>query len=335
MFELFIQWLVDELALAGSSLIDISKRVSLAYLFSGGLIAFFVFYWRYGRAGLKRLTPLLSWRVWWHPSARQDYVIWIVNRLLLSLLIPKSLSQAVWISWLFFFWQEQGVSSLNLGWSNGSVMLLFTLCYLLLDDFSRFFVHWAMHKIPFLWAFHQVHHSAKVLTPFTVFRTHPIEGVLFLLRSLSVQACVVSLFLVLFPHQVSLWQVFGVLISTFMFNLLGANLRHSGVSLSYGKGIEKWLISPAQHQLHHSSRPQDYDINFGVIFAFWDRVFGCWRAGSDNQSLPYGTGQAIDEAGLIGQWTVPLQQTYHRLLRVIRQRQPSRFALGLLCLIFV
>ncbi|WP_082856566.1 sterol desaturase family protein [Marinomonas atlantica] len=314
MLENIVVWLGDELAFAGSSLLDTSKRVSVWYLVSALLFAGALLTVRYGRNGWHRLQPYLSWRVWFHYSARTDYKLWLVNRLLLALLIPKALTQAVWISWLYFYWQEHGFRDLQLGWSTSVVMVLFTLCYFLIDDFSRFFVHWCMHKSPWLWAFHQVHHSAKVLTPFTVFRTHPVEGLLFFLRSMVSQSFVISVFLVAFPNQVSLWQIYGVLVTTFLFNVLGANLRHSGVALSYGPLIEKWLISPAQHQIHHSVARHHYDRNFGVMLAVWDRLFGSWHAGHDDQAIRFGTQQAIDDMGVLGQWLQPFKDV-HQLLR--------------------
>lgn len=313
MLEIFMFWLWEELAKAGSSLFDLSKRVSFVYLCSGFLVAAALLWLRYGKAGLQRSYQYFSWRIWSHPSALTDYGLWLANRLLLTLVIPSFLTKSIWISWLFFFWQEQGMTSLMLGWSDTAVIICFTFCYFLLDDFSRFFVHWCMHKVPLLWTFHQVHHSAKVLTPFTVFRTHPIEGILFFLRSLLVQGVVISIFLVLFPHQVTLLQVFGVLITTFVFNVLGANLRHSGVALSYGNRVEKWFISPAQHQIHHSNSRRHYDRNFGVVLAVWDRLFGTFSFGKDDQYIVYGTGQTIDDAGVVGQWLIPLKDAYKLL----------------------
>ena len=337
MFDHFVGWLGDELVAASSSLLDKSKRVSLWYLLSALLFAWGVLAIRYGHDGWSRLQPYLSWRVWWHRSARTDYLLWFANRLALAVLIPKTLTQAVWISWLYFYWQEAGIGEAQLGWPTSIVIAVFTLCYFFVDDFSRFFVHWCMHKSPWLWAFHQVHHSAKVLTPFTVFRTHPVEGLLFFLRSMTSQSLVISVFLVVFPNQVSLWQIYGVLVTTFLFNALGANLRHSGVALSYGQRIEKWFISPAQHQVHHSNLNQHYDRNFGVVLAIWDRMLGSWEPGHDNQMIRFGTNQAIDNMGMLGQWCLPFKDIYElfqaRLKRVriwlvsLQKKTPHTMAL--------
>ena len=148
----------------------------------------------------------------------------------------------------------------------------YTVFLFLIDDFSRYVVHRAMHQIPILWAFHKVHHTAEYLTPFTVFRTHPIEGFIFSLRSTLVQAIAISLFVYLFGSKIDLLAIYGVNVFLFIFNVAGANLRHSHIPISYGIYLEKLFISPAQHQIHHSKAPQHHNKNFGVILAVWDWV---------------------------------------------------------------
>ena len=158
--------------------------------------------------------------------------------------------------------------------SAGMVAILFTAFFFIFDDFSRFFVHRLMHKIPFLWAFHQVHHSAETMTPFTIFRTHPIEGVVFILRTSIVQGVVISVFIFLFGSKVDLVTVFGASVGVVIFHSLGSNLRHSHVKIRYPKSIERIFISPGQHQIHHSTEKKHFDKNFGVAFAIWDLMFG-------------------------------------------------------------
>ena len=53
----------------------------------------------------------------------------------------------------------------------GMTMLLVFLAV----EFGYWFSHFLMHKIPFMWEFHKVHHSAEVLTPLTEWRQHPVE----------------------------------------------------------------------------------------------------------------------------------------------------------------
>ena len=168
------------------------------------------------------------------------------------------------------------------------MMTLYTLVFLLLEDFSRYGLHRLMHRVPLLWRFHKTHHSATVLTPFTLFRVHPIEMTLYYLRGTLVFGLVSGVFIFLWGGKVSGWQILGVDAIGFIFNLAAANLRHSHIWLSFG-WFEKLFISPAQHQLHHSTNPEHFNKNYGSVLALWDRVFGSWLlAGRKPQRLTFG-----------------------------------------------
>tara|TARA_B100000900_G_scaffold393368_1_gene389773 strand:- start:69 stop:848 length:780 start_codon:yes stop_codon:yes gene_type:complete len=152
--------------------------------------------------------------------------------------------------------------------------LLFTTCFFLLDDFARFALHYALHKVPILWEFHKFHHSAETLTPLTVTRAHPVEGLLFTMRSAVVQGITIAVFLFLFGQQLNLVTILGVNVFVILFHGLGSNLRHSHISIQYPEAVERILMSPAQHHLHHSSDIQHFDKNFGVALSVWDRMAG-------------------------------------------------------------
>src|SRR5688572_8063085 len=59
-----------------------------------------------------------------------------------------------------------------------SARLIYTALLVLALDAGYFVAHYLEHKIPFLWEFHKVHHSAEVLTPLTNYRLHPMDRVL-------------------------------------------------------------------------------------------------------------------------------------------------------------
>jgi len=145
-----------------------------------------------------------------------------------------------------------------------------------------------MHRIPTLWAFHKVHHSAETLTPITVFRAHPIEILLFSLRSSIVQAICIATFIFFFGDNITLTSILGANIFIFVFNILGSNLRHSHIAIPYWPAIEKIFISPAQHQIHHSVEVQHHDKNFGVTLAIWDWMFGSLHHSEPEQNLHFG-----------------------------------------------
>ena len=174
-------------------------------------------------------------------------------------------------------------------WSLAPVALagLFTLVFFLVDDASRFGLHWLLHKVPALWYLHRVHHSATSLTPITLYRVHTLEMALYFIRSLVVVSLVTGLFIYLFQGRITGWDLIGVNIFAFLFNLLGANLRHSPVNIHFGV-FERWLVSPAQHQIHHSSDVDHLDKNFGSALSIWDRWAGTWVPGREARNLTYG-----------------------------------------------
>ena len=142
-------------------------------------------------------------------------------------------------------------------------------------DFTRYWLHRFLHTIPFLWEFHKVHHSAKVLTPITFYRVHFVENFLFGLRySLSV-GFVTGIFIYFFGAKINIYMIFGVNALVFISSIFGSNLRHSHVPFSYFSFIEKWFLSPKQHQIHHDKK--HFNKNYGGYIAIWDRVFGTDR----------------------------------------------------------
>ena len=238
-------------------------------------------------------TAAVGWlfrrETWWSRSSKSDYRLMLLNQPLMLLLSPLLLSKLVLATSIFYSLSDWVVRPL---WSSDIsafwVSVLFTTCLFVVDDASRYYLHRLMHRWPALWAFHRVHHTAESLTPFTVFRTHPVEGVLFGLRSALVQGFLIGVFVFLFYDRVTLLSVLGANVFTAALNLLGSNLRHSPVPISYGKTLESWLISPAQHQIHHSQAREHWNKNFGAFIAVWDRLGNTLEYGSNTQDLTYG-----------------------------------------------
>ena len=77
----------------------------------------------------------------------------------------------------------------------------------------------------------------------------------------------------------------------FLFNVFGSNLRHSHIWLGFGDKVENWIISPAQHQIHHSDSVKHFDTNFGTALAIWDRMFSCLIKSSSVKQISFGLGK--------------------------------------------
>ena len=187
----------------------------------------------------------ISKDLWLHSSATLDYRYFMVSFFIkLWLLIPL----LVGVNEVMFFTQQFLTDTFGFytvkGFSYTEIMLVFTLTLFVASDFTRYCLHRFMHTIPLLWKFHKVHHSAKVLTPVTFYRVHPVENILFGLRFSLTIGLISGVFLYFFGGLLSLMDVWGVNVIVFVFNLIGSNLRHSHIKIKYFRWIEKIFIHP-------------------------------------------------------------------------------------------
>lgn len=248
----------------------------------GGLVTAIIailLWWRRGAAGL-RLSQF------WNRSARVDYGLILVKPLLATAVgIPALLTTLGVAMATIRALQVLGpIGAWSSAVSPWVVTVAYTAVLFVAWDLSRFALHWAMHCSAVLWQFHQVHHSATSLTPLTLYRVHPVESLLYRVRGIVVTGVLTGVFSYLFgPRTVEL-QLWGVNALGFAFSVVSGNLRHSHVRWSFGPRLERWLISPAQHQLHHGRAAADCGSNLGTWLALWDRMAGSLRLAPDRDS---------------------------------------------------
>ncbi|AXH14324.1 sterol desaturase family protein [Malaciobacter mytili] len=260
-----------------------NKRVYWGFLLSSLFIAIIYFYFSKD----KNSKLLYSKKYWFHPSAKLDYSYFILSYFIkLFMIYPIVVSaKTVALAINKLLMNEFGFFYTNL-FSYETIIVLYTICLFLVSDFTRYWTHRFLHTIPFLWHFHKVHHSAKVLNPLTFYRVHPIENILFGFRySLSI-GFVTGIFIYFFGAKLDIYSIFGVNIFVFIFSFLGSNLRHSHVKLRYFAFLEKWLISPYMHQIHHSKK--HFDRNYGGYLAIWDRMFNTLTLSNEVKTLKFG-----------------------------------------------
>ncbi|MFW2591201.1 sterol desaturase family protein [Aliarcobacter butzleri] len=263
-------------------LVNPSKRLFWIYLLSSIFLTIVYFY-----VTKKNSRLITSSKLWLHPSAKLDYyyffLSYFINILLLVPFIVSAKTVALFVNKELYFYFDYYDNSF---FSYKQIVLMYTISIFVVSDFTRYWLHRFLHTIPFLWEFHKIHHSAKVLTPITFYRVHPVENFLFGLRySLSV-GFVTGVFIYFFGAKVDIYMIFGVNIILFVFSLFGSNLRHSHIPFSYGEFIEKWLLSPKQHQIHHDKK--HFNKNFGGYIAIWDRLFGSLTLSKDVKVLKFG-----------------------------------------------
>ncbi|MFM2005308.1 MAG: hypothetical protein RLZZ09_963 [Pseudomonadota bacterium] len=239
------------------------------------------------KGGFSSLFPAA---IYLHRSAIHDYLIAYVN------LIWTAGVFAAWVALISITLSSGMESWLSAHWPNlkssGSGLkeyaFLWTLLIFVVSDFCLFVAHYLQHRVPILWEFHKVHHSAEVMMPITVYRFHPLENLFNIVASaIGVGLCVGAIrFFV--GADYALLTVSGENLLMVMFYLLFFNLRHSHIWLDYGPVLDKFFMSPAQHQIHHSKAGRHIDKNLGFFFAFWDYFAGTLYLPATRETLVYG-----------------------------------------------
>jgi len=148
----------------------------------------------------------------------------------------------------------------------------------LLLDVAIYWQHRLMHAVPLLWRLHRVHHCDTAFDVTTGVRFHPLEIALSMVLKLA-------LITVLGPHPAAV-LIFEVVLS------LGALFTHTDIALPRTLDrVVRWaFVTPSMHRIHHSTRREETDSNFGFHLSAWDRLFGSYRTApaGDERSMPVG-----------------------------------------------
>ena len=159
---------------------------------------------------------------------------------------------------------------------------------MVLLDLAIYLQHVLFHAVPALWRLHRMHHADLDFDVTTGLRFHPFE----ILLSMVIKLMVV---VALGAPAVGV-LVFEVLLNaTSMFN--HANLR---LAAPLDRGLRLVLVTPDMHRVHHSVVPRETNSNFGFNLAFWDRLFGTYRAqpAAGHEAMAIGIGQFRDPGEL-------------------------------------
>jgi sterol desaturase/sphingolipid hydroxylase (fatty acid hydroxylase superfamily) len=177
----------------------------------------------------------------------------------------------------------------------GEHPLLLLAIYYLIYDFVYYWMHRIQHLIPWWWALHSMHHSQRQMSCWTNDRGNYLDGVIqsFVLAGVGV--------------------VMGLDIEDFAWLTLASeliqNFSHANVRFGFGPVVDKLLVDPKFHRLHHMvldpQRPALHNCNFGQVFPIWDILFGTALYGEP----PHPTGvsdpvvDADNDRGLVAmQW---------------------------------
>jgi sterol desaturase/sphingolipid hydroxylase (fatty acid hydroxylase superfamily) len=164
-----------------------------------------------------------------------------------------------------------------------------TVALFLAYELGYWIDHYLAHNIPFLWEFHKVHHQAEVLSPLTNFRVHPVDSIVFYNIQAVVMGITGGLVNYAFGEPVQPFTIAGSNALVLIFTYLVGHLQHSHLWIVFTGVWGRLFLSPAHHQIHHSTNPAHFNKNLGACLGVWDWVFGTLHVpGRKREKLTFG-----------------------------------------------
>lgn len=166
--------------------------------------------------------------------------------------------------------------------------IILPIVVFLVFELGYWVAHYMLHKIPFLWEFHKVHHSAEIMTPITELRQHPVELFLAPIVSSVFLSVVYGTIVFLYGENAEIYKFWDMGIFIVIFFATFGHLRHSHIHIA-SSGILSYLVqSPVHHHIHHSTERRHFDKNLGFCLSIWDWLFGTLYLPEKNMKIEYG-----------------------------------------------
>ena len=306
-----------------------SERIYWLYVLSSVVIALAVYLFARDRdpredRNLKGIAGFFrfcfpTW-VWSHPSAWLDVRYFLFHGVFRGMLILVSglISVGGIATWVHReLVGPYGTPPLASLAGSEFAAITCTIFLFLFVDLLNYFTHVLQHKVPWLWEFHKIHHSAVVMHPLTNYREHPIDNIASDCTTAVANGIGIGILVSIFEEQ-HLTKILGLSVFGFLFNFLAYNLRHSHIWLAWPPSIG-WIVgSPAHHQLHHSAEPQHRDKNFAFGFTIWDWLFGTLHLPRERDTFPYGLGDGTEAeySSAVRMYVLP----FVKIFQSLRQR---------------
>ena len=154
--------------------------------------------------------------------------------------------------------------------------LNFAIAFVVVDLFWYLY-HRISHRVSIIWVAHLVHHQPEEYNFSVNFANSPIGQLV---------RVVVYSPMILFGIDPE-YMVLANVINAFYQALLHSELWPAWV------GLERFIVTPRFHQIHHSSARAHLDKNYGGIFTIWDRLFGSYHDG--REPVTYGLTKPIEQ----------------------------------------
>jgi sterol desaturase/sphingolipid hydroxylase (fatty acid hydroxylase superfamily) len=234
---------------------------------------------------MERVFARLATQPIFRTEWRTDLVHFAMSHLLVQVTVLLTLMPAT----LLFAWAVRPALQHAV---QAQPLLLQFVEVVIVADLAEYVVHRAFHRVPWLWRFHAIHHSARTLDWLASSRLHLLDIVV--TRGLSF----VPLYLLGFtPSAVYAYLIFVSFHAVFI---------HANVRWRF-RPIEWLLVTPRFHHWHHADAPEAVDRNFAIHLPWIDRLFGTCYFPEGRWPAAYGLGRDAVPDGWMRQLVWPLR----------------------------
>lgn len=173
-----------------------------------------------------------------------------------------------------------GVAVISYGWMVRHMALMkienqigiYAIAFVALD-FSSYWIHRIQHVTNIFWNAHIIHHSSEEYNLACALR-----------QSISVFFRIFTFFLLPAALLGVPVEVIAVVAPLHLFAQFWYHTRHIG---KLGV-LEKIIVTPSHHRVHHAINPEYIDKNYAAIFIVWDKLFGTFQEEKEDIPPVYG-----------------------------------------------
>lgn len=179
---------------------------------------------------------------------------------------------------LNILFEDVGATSKSFALMNLSELPMWSqlIIFFILSDFVQWFTHVLLHKFPFLWKFHKVHHSVKEMGFAAHLRYHWMENIFYK----PLKTFVVMILGGFEPEQAYIVHFTAIAIGHF---------NHANIKITWGI-LKYFFNNPVMHLYHHAyTLPKGkFGVNFGISLSLWDYIFKTNYIPEDSGDLELG-----------------------------------------------
>jgi sterol desaturase/sphingolipid hydroxylase (fatty acid hydroxylase superfamily) len=234
-------------------------------------------------APLERILPHRRTQRLFRPEWREDLFYFLVSSMLVQLFTFLALAPSTVVKAHDGLLSGVQAAISGLPWPVQFILAMF------LTDLAQYWFHRLFHRIPFLWGFHAVHHSARSMDWLAGGRMHFVE--IILLRGVT------SLPLLTLGFLPSVMQAYVGLVYVY------SSLVHANIGGDCNR-LGRFLVVPRFHHWHHALEAEGVDKNFAIHFPWLDRLFGTHYFPDSQWPKGYGVPEAVP-SGYLAQMRYP------------------------------